>query len=505
MGGTTIDLHVLGLSLSIVFSPRDSALAGTEDRMRIDMSKSFAGTSFSSSLRILRMPDGEHTIAVSMALEADDWSVDLTIDPLTKVYEHQVELRGYMGQHAIELCAPEVQRVQKVSLSLSDVPGLGDALRSIPSPVPGTKWHIDAGMEMSFNILDRDGLLINEVELNPKGIDRSREWVELYNPGSSAVDLTGYALQTSRGDQHREVLSGIIAAHGYYVHQFTGQALDNGDVKDFPMQESVTLLDGNGKRVDSAPWLKDLADDGRTWQRAYDGSSQWELRDSSRGSSNGFVLLDEQNIDGLLDMIVECFRESYEECMSKSLDINILRDIVAGAMLRIMDRMLDSVERTISTLRFYLELGLEDLTGTAGGGITMGLEYDGRAIRDCLSWFIDAIGEVMNDPLNPLAAGARAPVPMESLADNVFIQMGAYMKVGTPDLIHGIAEAKMTVTGTIRISLGTLGIVNGGSTTAVSFGVVASGMVGEKVSLGVGQSAAACYDVWLFKGTLTAV
>ena len=502
MGGTTIDLHVLGLALSVVFAPGDSALAGTEDRMRIDIGRSFAGTSFSSSFRVLRLPDGDHTIAVSMGLEADDWSVDLTIDPLTKIYEHVVELRGYMGQYMIELCAPEVQRVQKVSLSLSDIPGVGDALKSIPSPVPGTKWHVDAGMEMSFNILGRSGLVINEVELNPQGADRSREWVELYNPSGEAVDLTGYALVTSRGDVHREVLSGSIQAYGHLVHQFSGQALDNGDVKDFPLQESVTLLDRNGKRVDAAPWLRDLDDDARTWQRSYDGASEWELRTGSRGSSNGPVLLTEQSIEGLKDLIVTSFKESFEEQMSGPLDMSLLRDIVAGAMSRIADRMLDSVERTISVLRFYLELGLDDLTGSAGGGINMGLEYDGRAVRDCLEWFIGAIGAVMNDPLNPLSAGSRAPVPAQTLADHVFVQMGGYMEVRMPDLVRGIAEAKLTVLGTIRISLGSLGLIGGGSGTEVEFGVVASALMGEKVSLGVGQSASACYDVWLIKGTL---
>ncbi|MDW5562841.1 MAG: lamin tail domain-containing protein [Methanomassiliicoccus sp.] len=503
VGGTSIALHVLGLSLTVVFAPQDSALAGTEDRMRIDLSHSFAGASVSSSLRVLRLPSGEHTIAVSMDLEAKDWSVDLTIDPLTKVYEHQVELRGYMGTYTLELYAPVVERVQKVSLSLSDIPGLGEALRSIPSPVPGTKWHVDAGMEMSFNILGRDTLIINEVELNPRGVDRSREWVELYNPSGQAIDLSGYALVTSRGEPHREVLSGIVAAYGHFVHQFTGQALDNGDVKGFPLQESVTLLDRNGKRVDAAPWLKDLDDDGRTWQRVCDGASQWELREGSRGSSNGFALLGEQNLDGLLTMAVKCFQESFEEHMSTSLDMNVLRDIIAGALLRLEGLLMDSVEKTISTLRFYIDLGLDDLTGTAGGGLTMGLEYDGRAVRDCLEWFICAIGEVMDDPLNPLAAGARAPVPVSTLADHAFVQMGAYMKIGTPDLIKGIMDAKVTVLGTIKVSLGTVGLVEGGS-IAINFGLVASGMAGEKVSLGVDQSAGVCYDVWLLKGSLRA-
>jgi hypothetical protein len=503
MGGSTVDLHVLGLCLSVVIAPRDSALTGTEDRVRIDISRSAAGARFSSSLRVLRLQDGEHTIAVSMSLEAEDWSVDLTFDPLVKIYGHQVEMRGYMGRYVVEMCAPEVQRVQKVSVSLSDVPGLGKALRSIPSPLPGTKWHVDAGMEMSFNILGREGLLINEVELNPKGPDRSREWVEIYNPSSSAIDLTGYQLVSSRGVQHSEFLSGRIEAHGHFVHQFTGQALDNGDVRNFPLQESVALLDRNGKRIDAAPWLKDLHDDERTWQRTYDGSPQWELREGTRGSSNGPVLLGELDVTGLLNIIMTSFRESFEEQMAGPLDMNILKDIVAGALQKMEGSMLESVERTISVLRFYLELGLDDITGAAGGSVTMGLEYDGKAVRDCMEWFIKAIWAVMDDPLNPLAAGARAPMPTRTLADHAFVQMGAYLKVQTPDLILGVVEAKLSVLGTIRISLGTLSVVPGGS-TMVDFGLVASGMVGEKVRLGVGQSASACYDVWLLKGSLRA-
>ena len=37
-------------------------------------------------------------------------------------------------------------------------------------------------------------IVINEFDPNPLGADAGNEWVELYNTGSSPVDLTGYNL-----------------------------------------------------------------------------------------------------------------------------------------------------------------------------------------------------------------------------------------------------------------------------------------------------------------------
>ena len=39
------------------------------------------------------------------------------------------------------------------------------------------------------------GVVINEAFVNPDGADGGSEWVELYNAGDVAVDLTGWQLQ----------------------------------------------------------------------------------------------------------------------------------------------------------------------------------------------------------------------------------------------------------------------------------------------------------------------
>jgi hypothetical protein len=504
MGGTTVDLTLLGLDVTIAFAPPDSALFGTEDRLRIDISNSAGGAHMSSSLRILQLSTGDHVLAASMGIGAGDWSVDLVLDPLMMVYPHQVEVRGYLGGHVIEMFAPEIERTQKVALSLREIPGLGQLVGSIPSPVPGTKWHIDAGLEFSFKVLDRQAPLINEIELNPPGGDRSKEWVEIYNPGNASVDLTGWSLATSRGQVSREVLHGVIPAHGYIVHQFTGQALDNGDVEGFPVQESVVLLDPHGKRVDSAPWLKDLADDRRTWQRSYDGSSRWEHRNDSRAASNGFVLTAELDLGVVAALMVQCFEDSFRDTLTIDPDLGTVQEIIVNALRNLNERMLDSLERSVSSLRLFIKLGLDDLSGTIGGGVIASLVYDGRAVRDCIEWCTKAIGEVIRDPLNPLAAATRVLVPMDTLADHVYVQLGVYLKVGSPDLLEGLVGTKLSVQAQIKASLGTLGVVDTGA-KEVHFGVVASGIQGVNVKTKMGQSASACYDVWLIRGSLRPV
>jgi hypothetical protein len=483
-------------------APQDSVLAGVKDLIRVDIEQSLMGITLASSLRVLRLASGDHVIAAAVSLGEGDWKVGITIDPSCRVFSHEVEVRGYLGGSVLEVYFPEVERSEKISLSLSDVPGMSQLLKCIPSPLPGTKFHIDASIELSFNVPHRKGVMINEVELNPQGQDRSREWVELINPTDEEVDLSGWTLISSRGQAHVERLSGTLEAHGMRVHQFTGQALDNGDVEGFPLQESLALLDKDGNRVDSAPWLQDLKDDGRTWQRTYDGSSSWEMREGSRGESNGKVLSVDADLADVTALVVDCFQRSAQKYIGSGMDANTLKDLVADALDRLEEGLLDSVEAAISSLRFSLELGLDDVTGSLGGGLFAALVYDGKAIRDCLEWFVDMIGEVLKDPLNPKAAGSRVPVPIATLADHVFVEAGAYLQVSSPDLVEDIVGMKITAKAVIRVNVGTVVHLDQSMGSAVHFGLVAGGFPGGSIRTPLGLAVEDSYDVWLLKGVL---
>ena len=125
-------------------------------------------------------------------------------------------------------------------------------------------------------------IVINEVELNPPEDDRLKttmEWVELYNPTSNDINLSGWTLSSTqyRGGKTFEI-SGTIKPKGYYVFEHS-RWLHN------TKGESVILRDANDTEIDRTPLLKDDYNDDHTWQRH--PILDWDFRPPTKGYSNG--------------------------------------------------------------------------------------------------------------------------------------------------------------------------------------------------------------------------
>jgi hypothetical protein len=60
-------------------------------------------------------------------------------------------------------------------------------------------------------------IVINEIMYDPSGSDDNAEWVEIYNGGNSAIDLTGWNLTDNDGNRFVLSASGSIPAGGYLV------------------------------------------------------------------------------------------------------------------------------------------------------------------------------------------------------------------------------------------------------------------------------------------------
>jgi len=128
------------------------------------------------------------------------------------------------------------------------------------------------------------------VELNPPGNDNYKsveEWIELYNPTSKDVDISGWTISTTHGRTVTITIpkGTIIKGKSYLIIARGAQWLDNED-------ESIVLRDDKGNIVDMTPTLSDPYNDGRSWQRYPNGKdtnsrNDWVFKWSTKGDSNG--------------------------------------------------------------------------------------------------------------------------------------------------------------------------------------------------------------------------
>jgi len=132
-------------------------------------------------------------------------------------------------------------------------------------------------------------VVINEVDINPPGDDSTNiaEWIELYNPTNSKVDIGGWKIASTTGlKKIMTIPVGTFIEPGKFV-KYSYQSLWFTDAN-----ESVELRDENGIVIDKTPLLSDLKNDFSSWQRLYDGYdfdsvTDWKFATSNAGSTNG--------------------------------------------------------------------------------------------------------------------------------------------------------------------------------------------------------------------------
>jgi len=134
-------------------------------------------------------------------------------------------------------------------------------------------------------------IVINEVETNPPGDDSKSptEWVELYNPTNSKIDIGGWSIaSTSVLKQTFVIPSGTVIESGKFL-TFSYKPVwftDNNEI--------VELRDKNNIVIDSTLLMSDIKNDFTSWQRVYDGvdndsANDWKFEKSTAGSSNGKI------------------------------------------------------------------------------------------------------------------------------------------------------------------------------------------------------------------------
>ncbi len=156
-----------------------------------------------------------------------------------------------------------------------------------------------------------DHVVINEVDINPPGDDSKtiNEWVELYNPTDSPVDIGGWKIaSTTVLKKTMTISSGTIIQPGKFL-TFSYQTLWFPDVN-----EIVELRNSAGFVVDQTPQITDKDNTSTSWQRVYDGVdtdniSDWQFLPATPGSSNGKLTVDKTS--GGVSVSVTTNKESY--------------------------------------------------------------------------------------------------------------------------------------------------------------------------------------------------
>lgn len=167
------------------------------------------------------------------------------------------------------------------------------------------------------------GVVINEIMFDSKAVsDELGEWIELYNPGDAAVDLSGWTLRDQGSNTH--TIGSLSIAAGQYLVLGRNGSSANGNYdadyvygEDFKLSndgDAVVVEDGDGNTIDSvtygvsAPWpLKtagvsfelstETADtsDGANWQLAVQAYGDGDL--GTPGMPNGGAVEEGYTID----------------------------------------------------------------------------------------------------------------------------------------------------------------------------------------------------------------
>jgi len=144
----------------------------------------------------------------------------------------------------------------------------------------------------AYGELITDHVVINEVDTNPFGDDSLAisEWVELYNPTDSDVDLSGWEIASTTVLKKTFTIPDGTIISPEQLLPFTYAKVWFTD-----SSESVELRNTSGDVVDKTPLISDMSNDFKSWQRSYDGHTDWEFSLGSAGGSNGKLISSEDS------------------------------------------------------------------------------------------------------------------------------------------------------------------------------------------------------------------
>ena len=435
-------------------------------------------------------------------IEGDGWSVKANIDPLMKGGKHLLTLDGEVDDTDINVTIPELTDYHELGVRLSDIHGVGQMLSSIPLPALGATASIDAGFTLRYSAPIQTGLLINEIETNPPGDDTGNEWVELLNNGSKTIDLDGYTLSASSDWRNKTMeLSGSIAPGErlVIVPTFT---LVNDSGKYTKNAQAVTLKDPDGTTVDKTPVKKDSANDGNTWQRRFDGSTEWVFGNGSRGDGNS-----SNPIESLIpatdvkDLVWGCVEKSFDD-VDRITDTESLELFMKAMIKHVVDAVIKKVTARIVDASVFVKVDVGDAAGMTSNGIRVALVADDELASDVLKY---AAGN-----LQAMVLGVKNPYridPLGMFTENIDLEVMYHTSIGFPKLLAGENDSlpEMDLAISFRANMASITRILGTDTgrPSVTCAIGALDCPYEVIPSKLSPNRNMEHDLWLMRVTVT--
>ena len=497
LGYQSFTFSFYGMALTVEF--RAATLTqNTKSLCKVKLATEIGETSIEAGFEVKYNEKNGIMFKGTGKVKADDWAVDLTIDPFMKFSKKILSATGTVRGIDFTAVMPEIVQYDQIEASVSDIPGVGQLLSNIPLPIPGVKGSFDMGVDLRYNMPIQTGLMINEFETNPAGEDRGKEFVELYNATGSTIDLSGYRLVPGTNESKAIELSGTIKPLEKKVFYFSGLSLKNTGRTGSHNGESITLYDADENIVDSTPWKSDSANDDSTWQRSSDGSKTWMFKKGTPGKSNGVVIKTNAIAQ---TFIIDSLKTAGEKALYQMGNHLTSVEEVAEFLKKMLEIFIETVIEKIADMlvsaAVFIQMELSDLAGTQHAGVKLSLEMNSELVKEGLTWLIaqtDLLGSYVKTP--------ECSDPLNIVCNDTYFRTTVYTGMSAPKILNkNVDGMEITVGLSVGVNISGLFTICGNErgTWKVDAGVVIEDCPFELAVKKLSKEKGEHCDMWLLR------
>lgn len=492
----TVGFSFMGFTLTFT-TKLATLINNTKTLFTVTLGCDFDRLAIEGSLTVKQKGSAENRELImtgSATITGEDWRIHANIDPTMKSSKHMITMDGTVKGVAFDITMPELKQYEEMSLTLSDVPGLSSVLSNIPVPIPGMKAAIDAGVVLKYNLPVRQCVVINEFEPNPPGTDSGNEWVEIYNATSESVDLNGYTLQAGSDPKRKThtIADTELGPRERVVIVFPGAFLNNS-------KENVILKDTDGNEIDKTPKKSDSYNDGRTWQRTTDASTEWTFSEGTQDSENGGRLPGSGIMKTQMIGILKDAAKKTMDDMGDLKNLTDLSDFFEKMMQSAITSGIEAIASCIIEASIFASLELRDASSTGCTGLRIALSVDSQFVEDGLKCIVGELESILMNIENPYGLE-----PKTVFTDNMYLNVTVYTGMATPGMLKNASDYPKVKLG-VQIGTNVSGLCrilgHEEGTWSVSAGVVILDCPSEIIPSALGVDKAMSSDLWLIKAT----